>query len=213
MATRKMKTKILGIVLLGLLALLVSGCRAREAVPEETAETVTEEPWALHPYIGSNVMTAHFHQGDYYFIEGDYTGAYDIQYCEAPKGGLAGLNGEYVFNYDDYCAFCEKWNIARSFSDTFRTYLVYAFQVDSGDIIEARLADVTYENDTATLYYWNTEAFYGPGTGAKGYAIIVPTEKETEILQTKMLFSMNAYEEMAKEEKIYSETGADPEPE
>lgn len=169
--------------------------------------------YVLKPYIGDTVQTAHFHQGDYYFIGGDYGGTYDIQFRKAPNGELSGLGGENIFSYDDYCAFCKKWNITQTFSDSSQHYLVYAFHLDDASELEARLAAVEYENDTATLYYWNTESFLGPGDGSRGYAIIVPTEKQVMQLKTELVFSLKVYEQLAAAEKEYIETGVEPEPE
>lgn len=197
-------------VLLALIALLAAGCRESKPTPAPEAEA---EPWALRPYVDDRVLTAHFHQGDYYFIGGDYRGAYDVQYCEGPNGSLAALNGEHIFSFDEYSDFCRQWNLEQTFSDPARQYLVLGFAVDSANVMEARLAEAAVEDGTAKLYYWNTEAFDGSGTGAKGYAMIVPTDQKVTSLQTEPLFSMDVYKSLARAEEAYAQTGYEAEPE
>ena len=133
----------------------------------------------------NNFSVEEFEGKTYYVAHGNYGGRYDIQYTDLyPEfSGESHENDEWqnfntkaVMNYDEYVSFCDKWHLQQTYSDQQKRYLVVAQVTPSAVSVEAVLAGVEYDGDTARLYV--ADDSYGVTADMVAYVIVVPTDDD-----------------------------------
>lgn len=112
--------------------------------------------------LGNNNFSTEEHDGEtYYVMHGDYDGNYDIQHIDLAiefaiepndEAVLEAFNIQTVMDYDEYAAFCNKWHLGQTYSDSGLNYLVVAYANPYAVRIDVALAGVTYSGNTANLY-------------------------------------------------------------
>ncbi len=147
----------------------------------------------------------------YYVMNGDYGGNYDIQYTNLyPEfSGGAGKAGEWrnfstvaIMSYDEYVAFCDKWRLAKTYSNQDDRYLVAAYAGQNYTDIIAKLAGVAYSGDAANLYIWDSSS--GAAASIVAYAIIVPTDSSNvESVEVTHVLSKDEWGELSCSPEIY----------
>ena len=116
---------------------------------------------------------------NHYVLITDYQGEYDIQYTNLTdflvNGKTTdGFTVQEVMTYNEYIDYCTKWNLEINYSNENLNYIVYS-EYENGTIhIRARLGDVTYTEETATIYVWRAGS--GDTVDMAAYIIIIPVE-------------------------------------
>lgn len=135
---------------------------------------------------GNNNFSIEEHNGEtYYVMHGDYDGNYDIQHIDLAiefaiesndEAVLEDFNTQAIMDYDEYAAFCNKWHLGQTYSDSGLNYLVVAYASPYAVRIDAALAGVTYDGDTANLYIWDKP--FGVAADMAAYMVAVPTNND-----------------------------------
>lgn len=118
---------------------------------------------------------------EYYIIENDYLGEYDLQcmdlleYYDLDNNTESDFEKQTVMDYSEYESYCKKWGIQQKYSETSENYIIFSYMALSSSSLEARLAEVKYEEDTVSLYVWDNRNGFIYSKPA--YVIIVPTDK------------------------------------
>ena len=109
-------------------------------------------------FISDTVRVKTYNNQDYYIIEKDYTGNYDLQFLSLSQY----LDSEFdiknnfevkeVMNYSDYKSYCNKWGIKTKYLDSTKNYIVFSYIEYTSPNIEARLAAVEYDNNNVDIY-------------------------------------------------------------
>lgn len=137
--------------------------------------------------LGNNNFSIEEHDGEtYYVMHGDYDGNYDIQHIDLAiefaiepndEAVLEDFNTQAVMDYDEYAAFCNKWHLNQAYSERDSNYLVVAYASPYAVRIDAALAGVAYDGDTANLYIWDEP--FGVAADMAAYMVAVPTNNDT----------------------------------
>lgn len=137
--------------------------------------------------LGNNNFSTEEHDGEtYYVMHGDYDGNYDIQHIDLAiefaikpndEAVLEDFNTQAVMDYDEYAAFCNKWHLNQAYSERDSNYLVVAYARPYAVRIDAALAGVAYDGDTANLYIWDEP--FGVAADMAAYMVVVPTNNDT----------------------------------
>ena len=136
---------------------------------------------------GNDNFSIEEHDGEtYYVMHGDYDGNYDIQHIDLAiefaiepndEAVLEDFNTQAVMDYDEYAAFCNKWHLNQAYSERDSNYLVVAYASPYAVRIDAALAGVAYDGDTANLYIWDEP--FGVAADMAAYMVAVPTNNDT----------------------------------
>ena len=136
--------------------------------------------------LGNNNFSTEEHDGEtYYVMHGDYDGNYDIQHIDLAiefaiepndEAVLEAFNIQTVMDYDEYAAFCNKWHLGQTYSDSGLNYLVVAYANPYAVRIDVALAGVTYSGNTANLYIWDEP--FGVTADMAAYMVVVPTNND-----------------------------------
>ena len=129
----------------------------------------------------NNFSVEEFEGKAYYVAHGNYDGKYDIQYTDLhpefdQNDEWQGFDTRAVMSYDEYASFCDKWHLQQAYSDQQKRYLVVAQVTPSAVSVEAVLAGVEYDGDTARLYV--ADDSYGVTADMVAYVIVVPTDDD-----------------------------------
>ena len=137
--------------------------------------------------LGNNNFSTEEYDGEtYYVMHGDYDGNYDIQHIDLAiefaikpndEAVLEDFNTQAVMDYDEYAAFCNKWHLNQAYSERDSNYLVVAYASPYAVRIDAALAGVAYDGDTANLYIWDEP--FGVAADMAAYMVVVPTNNDT----------------------------------
>ena len=136
--------------------------------------------------LGNNNFSIEEYDGEtYYVMHGDYDGNYDIQHIDLAiefaiepndEAVLEDFNTQAVMDYDEYAAFCNKWHLNQAYSERGSNYLVVAYASPYAVRIDAALAGVAYDGDTANLYIWDEP--FGVTADMAAYMVVVPTNND-----------------------------------
>lgn len=136
--------------------------------------------------LGNSNFSTEEHDGEtYYVMHGDYDGNYDIQHIDLAiefaiesndEAVLEDFNTQAIMDYDEYAAFCNKWHLGQTYSDSGLNYLVVAYASPYAVRIDVALAGVTYDGDTANLYIWDKP--FGVAADMAAYMVVVPTNND-----------------------------------
>ena len=81
-----------------------------------------------------------------------------------------------IMDYDEYVVFCNRWHLNRKYSNKGMRYMVVSHVAPSAVSVDAALAGVEYDGNTANLYVWDDS--YGVTANKAAYVVVVPTDNE-----------------------------------
>ena len=99
-------------------------------------------------------------------------------------------------NYNEYESYCSKWGINKVYSDKTKKYMVFSYLSYNMPILEARLAEVEYDENKVNLYIWDNTDGYTLDISA--YSLIIPIEKEIDIINIIPLYTAAEFENIKK---------------
>ena len=130
-------------------------------------------------------------KNNYPVIKSDCTQDYHLQYVDLSNYSNYDLDKEFakkeLMNYDSYKDFCGAWNLVQKYYDNKQSYIVYSKFVRGKSILEARLADVIYNDSDSTLYVWDYSD--GATDEIKGYVIVIPTDSIVETINIEKTYT------------------------
>lgn len=147
-----------------------------------------------------NVIEEYYENQKYYIIKDDYTGDYDIQYITLSEYFDRKVDIQSMFekssvmNYEEYKRYCSEWNIDKVYHDNTKNYIVFSYSVYGSPSINARLANVEYENDTAKLYIWDNSS--GITADISAYVIVIPTQEKVTNVECQALYTNEEFEKI-----------------
>lgn len=134
----------------------------------------------------------------YYIYQDDYEGEYNIQVVELfmyreDREVLDDFVKTDVLSYDEYKAFCEKWNFDQAYTnedaDRFAIIADYSF---GSPRIDVELAYAQEEGEYAWLYYHSSA--HGVTADVTGYAIVVPVSENIEKVVPVSLYNEEEFD-------------------
>ena len=135
----------------------------------------------------------------YYVLKHDYTGEYDLQNIflsiennENEDKITELFNKSNIFNFNEYKAYCEKWNINQKYTDESLKYIVFSSMESETEGIDVRLADVKFRNNNVNLYLWDN--LTGSYENVSMYFVIIPTENEINNMNIIPINTIEEYE-------------------
>ena len=154
-----------------------------------------------------NIRVEKYQNKDYYIIENDYNGTYDLQfidlneYINSPTFNKNDFEKKQVMNYSEYESYCEKWGINKIYSDKTMKYIVVSYLFYDTPILEARLAEVKYSENNVNLYIWdNTDGFT---LDISAYSIVIPTENDVNNINVIGLYTSEEFDNIKKFDSPY----------
>ena len=154
-----------------------------------------------------NIRVEKYQNKDYYIIENDYNGTYDLQfidlneYINSPTFNKNDFEKKQVMNYIEYESYCEKWGINKIYSDKTMKYIVVSYLFYDTPILEARLAEVKYSENNVNLYIWdNTDGFT---LDISAYSIVIPTENDVNNINVIGLYTSEEFDNIKKFDSPY----------
>ena len=127
--------------------------------------------------IPDTVSVKTYKNTDYYIIEKDYAGDYDIQYLSLADYDYLKIDTfevKEVMSYSNYKSYCDKWGINAKYSDSTKEYIVFSYQASRFITLKARLAGIEYQNSNVDIYMWDSS--HGL-SGNSAYVLVIPTEE------------------------------------
>ncbi len=150
--------------------------------------------------ISKTVTLETYNNKDYYVINKDYPGSYDLQYMSSLSSTVS-YNKKILMNYDDYKNYCKDIGIKAKYHDASKYYIVYTYTSEYQDI-KATLGAVDYKNGNVDLYISDDITGYF-GSGTAGYVIIIPTNKYVDNINIVTSYTKSGYEEVKKNLEKY----------
>ena len=153
-------------------------------------------PDGMEYIIGDTVAVGHFEYfPDQVFLIGDWNGKYDLQFVNGPDARLVWY--QEVMDYEGYqkfCSDCRKCGVVQTYDDPSLRYIVYGVTSSFATSYQARLAAVTYSEDTAELYLWDRSDFDPKQRQGASYLLVIPTDKSITKIKAHPLPLMEEYE-------------------
>ena len=128
--------------------------------------------------------------GNYYIIDGDYEGEYDITYVNISEIGydIYYATGDNLHTQADYSEFCEKYNITQKYHDSDYYYLMIVGEPNH----EVRLADIKIRSrEQVDVYMWAKEYNFNKEVAA---IITIPIKKEKVNIDAEIIIE-DVYDE------------------
>lgn len=155
--------------------------------------------------ISNNVSIKNHNNEDYYIIEKDYSGEYDLQYLSLSeyydsKTDIDDIKDDFeveeVMSYKNYKSYCEKWGLETKYSDNTKNYIIFSYLGYGAARIEARLANVEYNNNNVDIYIWD----HSPGItgGMPAYVLIIPTDNNVNNINIVPVYTKSEYKNIQK---------------
>ena len=145
----------------------------------------------------------------YYVKKGDYDGDYDYQKVsfsedyqnrEAAMNKINDYNNHGLFTFDEYDAFCKKWNLNQKYNDKTKKYMIISYAEYESTNIDASLANVVMKDGKVTVYLW--EHTDGVSADIKGYFIAIPVDEEIYQNEIVMTLTKEEYQDMENNNRI-----------
>ena len=158
--------------------------------------------------ISDTVSVKTYNNKDYYIIEKDYTGNYDLQFLHLSEyyNSESDIKNTFevkeVMSYGDYKSYCNKWGIKTKYSDTTKNYIVFSYLAYGSPNLSARLAAVEYKNNNVDLYIWDDAS--GVTGDISAYILVVPTNENINTINIVPLFSNAEYDNIQKYDTPYN---------
>ena len=138
---------------------------------------------------------------NYYIFNHDYTNEYDIQYRDLYMNANANeFEIKKCIPYNEYKSFCKKWNLEQKYKDSNMKYIMFSYIHHGAPHLEARLADVEYNNDGVKLYIWDDT--YGLTASVQAYIIIIPTKQQINNIEIQALYTKAEFNKMSNKYKV-----------
>ncbi len=135
-----------------------------------------------------------YNNKDYYIIQNDYSGEYNLQYLDLYNYTNDDINSFEVnttMNYSDYANYCSKWNLEKKYTNRSWNYIVFSYVANGRPILKARLAGIEYDSSNATLFIWDDAS--GVTADISAYVIIIPTEKNLTKIEIQNTYELEEY--------------------
>lgn len=107
---------------------------------------------------------------------------------------IDGFEGLYLYSYEEYSKYCEKFNIEQNYNDETKKYIV-ASAITTGWYEKQELVDVIINDNTATVYI--IEQPYGVTTGdIDAYTTVIPVESSIEFVEYESVYTKEYVDEL-----------------
>lgn len=165
----------------------------------------------IPPSLPSNVGVTikRYQNEDYYIINGDYSGEYDLQYKELTEyfnysfsDAIEQFEQKSLMNYSEYKAYCEKWSLQQKYSNSSQNYIVFSYVMHGvHSNIRTRLAEVEYDNNDVNLYIWDDG--FSSVADFSAYVIVVPTTNTVNNINLQPLYTLEEFDNIKEYNSIY----------
>jgi len=158
--------------------------------------------------ISDTVSIKNYKNKDYYIIEKDYAGDYDLQflslskYFDSKSDITKTFEVKEVMNYADYKSYCDKWGIKTKYSDSTKNYIVFSYMAYGSPILDARLAAVEYNNKNADVYIWDHVS--GVTADISTYILVIPTDKNINTINIVPVYTNDEYKNIQQYDAPYN---------
>lgn len=145
---------------------------------------------------------------DYYIIQKDYAGSYDLQFLSLSQysNSKSDITNTFevkeVMNYSGYKSYFSKWGIKKKYSDSTKNYIVFSYLAKNSPNLKARLAAVEYNNNNVDLYIWDDAS--GVTADISAYVLVIPTDKNIDTINIVPVYTKSEYQNMQKEDTNYN---------
>lgn len=145
---------------------------------------------------------------DYYIIEKDYAGNYDLQFLSLSQyfNSNSDIRNTFevkkVMNYSEYKSYCNKWGIKAKYSDSTKNYIVFSYLAYGSPILDARLAAVEYNNNNVDVYIWDDAS--GVTADISAYVLVIPTDKNIDTINIVPVYTNSEYKNIQKYDTPYN---------
>lgn len=159
----------------------------------------------INKYDISDTLVRYNYNGkDYYVIKGDYKGVYDIQYSffYDKESIPSEFNINEVLSFEEYKEYVENNDIAMKYSDETKNYIVVSYCKTYSASIEARVADLEFNNGNAKLYMW--EKSNGVVSDAAAYTLVIPVSKDIKRLDIVTVYTEEEFENIKEYGRTYN---------
>ena len=144
-----------------------------------------------------------------YVYKSEYDGNYQLVNKDFPE--YVGMNRDFealeefryddVVDYEEYKAFCEKWDIEQKFTDEDSNYAIVSNYYVGSPNTTAKLAEVYEEYASVTIFYQVSSR--GVTADTTGFAIIVPVDTDVTKVSSISMYTETEYENLKKYGEIY----------
>lgn len=147
---------------------------------------------------------------NYYIIEKDYSGDYDLQFLSLAQYYDSSSNIKNTFevkkvmNYTEYRSYCKQWGIKAKYSDSTKNYIVFSYLAYGAPNLDARLASVEYNNNNVDLYIWDDVS--GVTADISAYVLAIPTDKNIDLINIIPVYTDSEYKNIQKYDTSYDPT-------
>lgn len=158
--------------------------------------------------ISDTVSVKTYKNKDYYIIEKDYAGIYDLQflslsqYFDSESDITDAFEVKEVMSYSDYQSYCNKWGIKTKYSDYTKNYIVFSYLAYGSPILDARLAAVGYNDSNVDLYIWDDVS--GATADISAYVLVIPIDKKIHNVNIVPVYTNTEYENIQKYDTPYN---------
>lgn len=166
------------------------------------ANKMNKQGELVEKYISDTINIKTYKNKDYYIIEGDYSGEYDLQftmlsqYFNSQSNESEKFEKKEVMNYSEYKSYCNEWGLKKKYSDTSKNYIVFSYVAYGSPNLEARLAAVDYNDNNVDLYIWDDASGFTADISA--YCIVIPTEKEINNINVVCVYTNTEFNNIKK---------------
>ncbi len=149
-------------------------------------------------YKDNGCYIENYNDEEYYIIQNDYSGEYNLQYKNL--FGYTDLDVNLfevstTMDYSDYVNYCNKWELEQKYTNSDWNYIVFSYAAKAGGtMVTARLAGIEYDNDNVVLFIWDD--VYGVTADALAYVIIIPTEQKFTNIEIQPVYELQEYHNM-----------------
>lgn len=157
--------------------------------------------------ISDTVSVKTYNNKDYYIIKKDYSGNYDLQflslseYFDSQKDIKTSFEVKEVMSYTSYKVYCNKWGIKAKYSDATKDYIVISYLSYGSPILDARLADVEYNDSNVDVYMWDHAS--GVTADISAYVLVIPTEENINNINIIPVYTNAEFQNMRKYDTPY----------
>ena len=149
----------------------------------------------------SNYYIDTYQEQDYYIINKDYSGEYEIQYKNLYQVSSAeDFNINRCVSYNEYVDFCKRWNLNQKYKNKEMKYIMFSYIDRGSPNLEARLSDVEFNGKSVKLYIWDDSS--GVTADVMAYIIIIPTHESVEKVETQVLYTKAEFNSMSNKYKV-----------
>ena len=105
-------------------------------------------------------------------------------------------------SYANYKSYCKKWGIKAKYSDSTKSYIVFSYLAYGSPILDARLADVEYNDDKVDVYIWDDVS--GVTADILAYILVIPTDKNIDSINIVPVYTDSEYKNIKKYNAPYN---------